>query len=85
MTSNSDNKISNRLLDIPRLNNDGSNFQGWKCRIGMVLDLRGLTKYVNGDEAQPSVPAAGADTTKYDLWVKNDKDARAQIALTLED
>ncbi|KAF8165677.1 hypothetical protein B0H34DRAFT_647417, partial [Crassisporium funariophilum] len=44
---------SNRLYDIPSLENDGSNFQVWKFRITMVLDVRGLLPIVTGAETKP--------------------------------
>ncbi|KAF8193672.1 hypothetical protein BJ912DRAFT_848217, partial [Pholiota molesta] len=44
---------SNRLYDIPSLENDGSNFQTWKYRITMVLDVRGLIGIVDGTESKP--------------------------------
>jgi len=53
---------SNRLYDIPSLENDAANFQTWKFRIETILDIRGLL-----------------------FWKKLDKEARAQICLTLKD
>ncbi len=82
---------SNRLYDIPSLENDGNNFQVWKFRILMVLDVRGLLPLVNGTEIKPVVdPKAKAEdiaamTEKIADWDRRDKEARAQITLTLKD
>ncbi|KAJ8580826.1 hypothetical protein M405DRAFT_752807, partial [Rhizopogon salebrosus TDB-379] len=46
-------QASSRLYDIPSLENDGSNFQTWKFRIMMILDVRGLWEIVDGTEKKP--------------------------------
>ncbi|KAG1866474.1 hypothetical protein C8R48DRAFT_564770, partial [Suillus tomentosus] len=46
-------QASNRLYDIPSLENDGSNFQLWKYRVELILDLRGLWGIVEGSEKMP--------------------------------
>ncbi|KAI6095699.1 hypothetical protein F5141DRAFT_1012841, partial [Pisolithus sp. B1] len=39
---------SSRLYDIPSLDDDGANFQTWKYRVEMILDVRGLWDIVGG-------------------------------------
>ena len=74
---------SNRLLHIPSLEDDGSNFQTWKFCIRTVLELRGLIGHINGTAKDPGV--TGTDTTAHDKFIGNNREARAQIALTLKD
>lgn len=82
---------SNRLYDIPSLENDGSNFQTWKYRILTVLDVRGLVSLVDGTEAKPTVAAGLKDAEAAAIketildWERRDKEARAQLTLTLKD
>jgi hypothetical protein len=71
---------SNRLYDIPSLENDGSNFATWKFRITTVLDIRGLNTVVDGSRPQPQQSASD-----YSQWIQADKEAKAQICLTLKD
>ncbi|KIL57633.1 hypothetical protein M378DRAFT_16140, partial [Amanita muscaria Koide BX008] len=72
---------SNRLYDIPSLENNGSNFQTWKFRIKMVLDIRGLWPVVEGTSACPQ----DIKSDDYTKWKRTDKEAKAQICLTLKD
>lgn len=74
-------QASSRLYDVAPLENDRSNFQTWKYRIETVLDIRGLLEIVNGTETKPddTQPIQQAD------WLIRDKEARAQITLTLKD
>ncbi|CAL1698120.1 unnamed protein product [Somion occarium] len=76
---------SSRLYDIPHLENDGSNFQPWKYRIKIVLKVKKLLDIVTGDEPDPGVDSTTKDTTAHDNWVRRDKEARAQITLTISD
>ena len=82
---------SNRLYDIPSLENDGSNFQTWKYRISTVLDVRGLVNLVDGSEVVPILPdgtkEADAAIIREKIldWQRRDKEARAQLTLTLKD
>ncbi len=82
---------SNRLYDIPSLENDGSNFQTWKYRISTVLDVRGLVNLVDGTEVVPILPdgtkEADAAIIREKIldWQRHDKEARAQLTLTLKD
>jgi len=71
---------SNRLYDVPFLEENGANFAYWKYRVEMVLQVRGLWPLVDGSEKAP-------DTTSSDYpdWAYRDRDARAQISLTLSD
>ena len=71
---------SNRLYDIPSLENDGSNFTTWKFCIMTVLDIRGLNTIVDGSHPQPQQSASN-----YSQWIRADKEAKAQICLTLKD
>ncbi|KAF5363875.1 hypothetical protein D9756_000060 [Leucocoprinus leucothites] len=79
---------SNRLYDIPSLENDGSNFQTWKFRIGTVLRLRGLMGIVGGTDKRPE-PIRNADVIEnqsaIDTWDRQDMEAKAQLTLTLKD
>lgn len=77
-------KFSNRLFDIPKLNNDGSNFQTWKFRVTKVLDSRGLQQTVTGDDPKPR-GTSDSDKALIAEWIKRDKDTQAQLTLTLED
>jgi len=72
---------SNRLYDIPSLENDAANFQTWKFRIETILDIRGLLSIVDGTLKCPT----DSQSENYTLWKKLDKEARAQICLTLKD
>jgi len=45
---------SNRLYDIPSLENSAANFQTWKFRILTVLDIRGLLPIVDGTSLCPT-------------------------------
>ena len=72
---------SNRLYDIPSLENDAANFQTWKFRITTVLDIRGLLSIVDGTHQCP----AASNAKEHARWQKLDKEARAQICLMLKD
>lgn len=76
-------QASSRLYDVPSLDNDGSNFQTWKYRIAMILDVRGLWEIVGG--SQTTQPDATADPAGSLEWLAKDKEAHAQITLTLKD
>ena len=69
---------SNRLYDIPSLENDGSNFATWKFCITTVLDIRGLNPVVDS-----SRPCPNQSASDYSQWIRADKEAKAQICLTL--
>lgn len=49
----------------------------------MILDVRGLWELVDG--TQTTAPDATADPNGYADWLARDKEARAQITLTLKD
>ena len=85
MTSTSKSVLSSRLLEISKLLDDGSNYQQWKYRINTVLDVQGLREIVTGEEKDPGIPADTKDETKHNDWLRRDKDARAQITLTISD
>ena len=72
---------SNRLYDIPSLENSTTNFQTWKFRILTVLDIRGLLPIVDGTSQCPT----NTQSDDYAKWKRLDKEAKAQICLTLKD
>lgn len=74
---------SSRLYDIPSLDDEGSNFQTWKYRVEMILDVRGLWDIVGG--MSTTAPDPNADPAGHAEWLLKDKEARAQITLTLKD
>jgi gag-polypeptide of LTR copia-type/Domain of unknown function (DUF4219) len=77
----SDDKLSHRLYNITPLQNDGSNFQTWKFRMELILGNRDLWGIVSGAEPRPE----NAHATTLKNWLKREREARAQILLTLED
>ena len=79
----STDKISSRLYDIPKLSNDGSNFQTWKYHITTILTLRKLIDITNGKEAKPATNAT--DNLKQEDWLRRDQDVLVQIILTIDD
>ena len=74
---------SNRLHDIPSLQDDATNFQMWKYRIKTVLDIRGLLPVVDGSLTCPTVTNPPSEDLMH--WLRIDKEAKAQICLTLKD
>src|SRR5882724_198682 len=73
-------KGSNKLYDVPYLEENGSNFAFWKYRVKMVLKLRKLWSLVDGTDKAPNTTSPD-----YADWVSRDDEAHAQIALTLTD
>src|SRR5882762_7100225 len=71
---------SNKLYDVPLLEENGNNFAFWKYRVKMVLKLRKLWPLVDGKDKAPSTTSPD-----YEDWVSRDDEAHAQIALTLTD
>ena len=69
---------SNCLYDILSLENDAANFQTWKFRITTVLDIQGIV------DRTLKCPTE-SQSEEYACWQKLDKEARAQICLTLKD
>ncbi|KZT10996.1 uncharacterized protein LAESUDRAFT_360381, partial [Laetiporus sulphureus 93-53] len=45
---------SNRLFDIPSLENEGGNYQQWKFRVETVLRIRKLWDITQGQETRPA-------------------------------
>ena len=89
-------KTSSRLYDIPILEENGTNFQTWKYRICTVLDICGLLNIAEGKEQCPSqtlvtgmgddaAKAHAAQIEKTEDWDCCNKEAKAQITLTLSD
>ena len=71
----------NHLYDIPSLENDAANFQTWKFQIETILDIRGLLPIIDGTLKCPME----SQSEDYALWKRLDKEAKAQICLTLKD
>ena len=89
-------KTSSHLYDIPILEENGINFQTWKYQICTVLDIHRLLNIAEGKEQRPSqilVTGMGDDATKVHAaqiekiedWDRHNKEAKAQITLTLSD
>ena len=74
---------SNHLYDIPSLQDDAANFQMWKYCIETVLNIRGLLPVVDGSLTCPTVTNPPSEDLMHWLWM--DKEAKAQICLTLKD
>ena len=68
--------------NIPLLENDGSNFAAWKVRAKTVLDLHDLWTIIDGTLPRPSRTTPLADHIE---WSTKNREARAQIILTLKD
>ena len=73
----------NCLYDIPSLEDDAANFQMWKYHIETVLDIRGLLPIVDGSHTCPTV--TNPPSEEVICWLRMDKEAKAQICLTLKD
>ena len=89
-------KTSSCLYDIPILEENSTNFQMWKYQICTVLDICGLLNIVEGKEQRPSqtlvtgmgnnaTEAHAAQIEKTEDWDRHNKEAKAQITLTLSD
>jgi hypothetical protein len=81
-SSTTTSKGSLCLYDLPHLENDGSNYAFWKIRTQAVLELQDLWDIVTGTIAQPD---SSATADKKSNWAKKDREAHAQIILTLKD
>ena len=68
---------NHRLYVIDQLTD--TNYTAWKHRIELVLQDRGLWKYVNGNCEAPT------DKKALDAWEEKDQAAKAQILLTGSD
>jgi hypothetical protein len=82
--------ISNKLFEVSKLDSDGGNYLTWKLRLELVLDARGLSKYIS--EFPPSEPSASADAatrtthkTTMTTWNAGNQSARLQIIQTIND
>ena len=73
---------SSRLFDIPSLNDDGTNFQMCKFHIQTILGVHCIWGVVSGDNTKPD---QATHPTEYEKWLAKDKEAHAQITLTLKD
>ena len=74
-------KGSNKLYDVPHLEENGNNFAFWKFRVELVMQLRNLWPLVDGTDKAPT----DITSSDYADWAYRDREARAQIALTLSD
>ena len=73
---------SSHLYDVPSLEDDRTNFQMWKFWVQMILGVRGLWKIINRDEMKPDETT---HPTESEEWLSKDREALAQITLTLKD
>ena len=80
-TSGRSTHASSRLYDVPQLENDGNNYYSWKLRVAMILEVRGLKGLIDGTDPRPG----SDDITQLLSWLERDREARAQILLTLKD
>jgi len=89
-------KTSSCLYDILILEENGTNFQTWKYQICTVLNICGLLNIAEGKEQRLSqilVTGMGDDAAKAHTaqmektedWDRCNKEAKAQITLTLSD
>ncbi|KAF8713823.1 GAG-pre-integrase domain, partial [Rhizoctonia solani] len=87
-------KTNTKIYELPKLKDDGSNYNAWKFRQTTVLKLRGLFGVANGTNNLPDslTKAEQKDTAKVASykdsiakWTKRDEDAFAQITLNMED
>jgi len=80
--SNKATSGSSHLYDIPSLDNDGTNFHMWKFQVQTVLGVRHLWSIVSGED--PKLDAA-TQPDEFEEWLAKDKEAHAQLMLTLKD
>ena len=89
-------KTSSHLYDIPILEENGTNFQTWKYRICTVLNIHRLLNIAEGKKQHLSqilmtgmgnnaAKAYTAQIEKIEDWDCCNKEAKAQITLTLSD
>jgi len=89
-------KTSSHLYDIPILEENSTNFQMWKYQICTVLDICGLLNIAEEKEQRSSqilvtgmgddaAKAHAAQIEKIEDWDRRNKEAKAQITLTLSD
>ncbi|KAF8671212.1 transposition, RNA-mediated [Rhizoctonia solani] len=91
--STSENK-NTKIYKLPKLKDNGSNYNAWKFCQTTVLKLRGLFGVANGTNNLPNSPTKAelkdnAKVSNYKesiaKWTKQDEDAFAQITLNMED
>ncbi|QRW24744.1 Retrovirus-related Pol polyprotein from transposon TNT 1-94 [Rhizoctonia solani] len=91
--STSENK-NTKIYKLPKLKDDGSNYNAWKFRQTTVLKLCGLFGVANGTNNLPNSPTEAelkdnAKVSNYKesiaKWTKQDEDAFVQITLNMED
>ena len=79
------NKVTSglsHLYVIPSLDNDGTNFHMWKFQVQTVLGVRHLWLVVSGEDPKPD---EAMQPDKHEEWLAKDKEAHAQLMLTLKD
>ena len=77
MSASSSSSLSS-LYSVEKLSE--KNYAAWKFRVQLVLQERGLWKYVQGTKAEPP-----SDPKLRESWDEKDQQARAQILLTVSD
>ena len=80
--SNKATSGSSRLYNIPSLDNVGTNFHMWKFRVQTVLGVQHLWSVVSGEDPKPD---AAMQPDELEEWLAKDKEAHAQLMLTLKD
>jgi len=89
-------KTSSRLYNILILEKNSTNFQMWKYQICTILDIHGLLNIAEEKEQHLSqilvtgtgdnaAKAHAAQIKKIEDWNHHNKEAKAQITLTLSD
>ena len=73
---------SSCLYNIPSLDNNGTNFHMWKFRIQTVLGVRHLWSVVSREDPKPNETM---HSDEHEEWMEKDKEAHAQLTLTLKD
>ena len=73
---------SSHLYDIPSLDNDGTNFHMWKFWVQTVLGVRHLWSVISGEDLKPD---KATQPDEHEEWLAKDKEAHAQLTLTLKD
>lgn len=76
-------QASSRLYDIPSPADDGANYQMWKFHMQKVLGVQGLWEVVAGTET--TAPDQTTHPDEHEEWLIKDREACAQITLTLKD
>ena len=73
---------SSHLYVIPSLDNNGTNFHMWKFQVQTVLGVRHLWSVISGEDPKPD---KATQPDEHEEWLVKDKEAHAQLTLTLQD